>query len=252
MRTPVPCYERRTFCVIYVTSDLHGYPKNKFLRFLSDSGFSENDELYILGDVIDRNGDGGIEMLRWIMEQPNVHFLLGNHEDMLLQCSFLFEEITDPLLDSLSDLEMAALMNWMDNGAQPTINSLRRLSHDSPGELRRLLDFLEDTPLYAVLTVSGKKYILTHAGLGHYEQGKELVDYDTGDLLWFRPELTTRYDDAATVVFGHTPVAAFGPEYEDKMLKTETWIDIDTGAAYGLHPMLLRLGDEKAFYLSEE
>ena len=50
----------------------------------------------------------------------------------------------------------------------------------------------------------------------------------------------------------HTPVAGFGPEYEDKMLKTETWIDIDTGAAYGLHPMLLCLDDEKAFYLSEE
>ena len=31
--------------MIYVTSDLHGYPKDKFLRLLSDSGFSDNDEL---------------------------------------------------------------------------------------------------------------------------------------------------------------------------------------------------------------
>ena len=72
--------------MIYVTSDLHGYPKDKFLRFLFDSGFSDNDELYVLGDVIDRNGDGGVEMMRWIMGQPNVHFLLGNHEDMMLEC----------------------------------------------------------------------------------------------------------------------------------------------------------------------
>ena len=63
--------------MIYVTSDLHGYPKDKFLRFLSDSGFSDNDELYVLGDVIDRNGDGGVEMMRWIMGQPNVHFFHG-------------------------------------------------------------------------------------------------------------------------------------------------------------------------------
>lgn len=66
---------------------------------------------------------------------------------------------------------------------------------------------------------------LVHAGLGHFEQGKDLFDYDSDDLLWFRPELTTRYDDATTVVFGHTPVASFGSEYEDKMLKTKTWIN---------------------------
>lgn len=237
--------------MIYVTSDLHGYPKNKFMRFLSDSGFSDKDELYVLGDVIDRNGDGGIEMLRWIINQPNVHFLLGNHEDMLLECSFIFDEITDLSISSLSENEMDALLNWLENGAKPTIDSLRTLFREEPDVIPELLAFLEDAPMYEVLDVSGKKYILTHAGLGRYEPGKELVDYDTDDLLWFRPDLTTRYDNAATVIFGHTPVAAFGPEHEDKMLKTETWIDIDTGAAHGRKPMLLRLNDEKAFYVKE-
>ena len=113
--------------MIYVTSDLHGYPKDKFLRFLSDSGFSDNDELYVLGDVIDRNGDGGIEMLRWIMGQPNVHFVLGNHEDMMLECSFIFDEITDQSIKDLSEDEMGALLNWLENGAKPTIDSLRTL-----------------------------------------------------------------------------------------------------------------------------
>lgn len=237
--------------MIYVTSDLHGYPKDKFLRFLSDSGFSDKDELYVLGDVIDRNGDGGIEMLRWIMGQPNVHFVLGNHEDMMLQCSFIFDEITDQSIKDLSEEEMGALLNWLENGAKPTIDSLRTLFREEPDAIPELLAFLEDAPLYESLEIAGRKYILTHAGLGHFEQGKDLFDYDSDDLLWFRPELTTRYDDATTVVFGHTPVTAFGLEYEDKMLKTETWIDIDTGAAHGRHPMLLRLDDEKAFYMKE-
>ena len=58
-------------------------------------------------------------------------------------------------------------------------------------------------------------------------------------------------DDDTTYIFGHTPVAAFGPDYEDRMLRTDTWIDIDTGASYGHSPMLLRLDDEKAFYIDK-
>ena len=70
--------------MIYVTSDLHGYPLDRFLALLEKAGFDGKDELYILGDVIDRNGDGGIRMLQWIMSMPNVHMLMGNHEAMLL------------------------------------------------------------------------------------------------------------------------------------------------------------------------
>jgi hypothetical protein len=33
-----------------------------------------------------------------------------------------------------------------------------------------------------------------------------------------------------------------------KMFRSDTWIDIDTGASGGGSPMLLRLDDLKAFY----
>lgn len=70
----------------YVISDLHGYPLEKFKKLLEKAKFSDDDFLYILGDVIDRNGDGGVEMLCWLFEQPNVQLILGNHEAMLLSC----------------------------------------------------------------------------------------------------------------------------------------------------------------------
>ena len=63
----------------YAISDLHGYPLDKFLDLLDKAGFTEDDTLYIIGDVIDRNGDGGVELLRYIMDQPNFEFILGNH-----------------------------------------------------------------------------------------------------------------------------------------------------------------------------
>ena len=53
----------------YVISDLHGYPLEKFKMLLEKAEFSDNDFLYILGDVIDRNGDGGVEMLCWLLKQ---------------------------------------------------------------------------------------------------------------------------------------------------------------------------------------
>lgn len=49
--------------MIYVISDLHGYPLAKFKKLLEKAAFSNNDFLYLLGDCIDRNGDGGVEML---------------------------------------------------------------------------------------------------------------------------------------------------------------------------------------------
>ncbi len=44
----------------YVISDLHGYPIEKLKMLLEKAGFCEDDFLYILGDVIDRNGDGKV------------------------------------------------------------------------------------------------------------------------------------------------------------------------------------------------
>ena len=46
--------------MIYVMSDIHGY-FDKFISILERINFSDEDELYILGDVIDR-GDKPIEL----------------------------------------------------------------------------------------------------------------------------------------------------------------------------------------------
>ena len=70
-------------------------------------------------------------------------------------------------------------------------------------------------------------------------------------MIWCRPTWDDRYFDNAITVFGHTPTLAFGREYKGRMVQTDTWIDIDTGAACGLHPMLLRLDDLQPFYVDE-
>ena len=233
---------------VYVTSDLHGYPFAEFKKFLKKAGFSDNDFLYILGDVIDRNGDGGVEMLCRLLEQSNSQLILGNHEAMLLSCAFVFEKITNESLKNITSEKLAILNTYMRNGGDVTLNTLRELNKSSPETVSYILDYLRGAPLYETVCAGGKDFLLVHAGLGHFDRNKKLHCYSADDFLWTWPKLSDEYFDNIITVFGHTPTLSYGKEYTGKVLKTRTWIDIDVGAAYGQKPALLRLDDLKEFY----
>lgn len=172
--------------MIYVTSDLHGYALGRFLDLLNKAEFSKEDFLFILGDVIDRGNDG-ISLLQWMMLQDNVQLIPGNHEAMMLACSFLFEEITDASLKELNPEKLGALSTWMFNGAQPTLTALRDLNRRFPGAAEDILDYLRDAPLYEIVSVGDRDFLLVHSGLGNFEHDKPLKDYEAHDLLWYRP-----------------------------------------------------------------
>ena len=233
--------------MIYVTSDLHGFPLDHLMRLLDQAHFSKQDFLFVLGDVIDRNEDGGIGVLLWMMEQPNVELILGNHEAMLLSCSFLFEEITDQSVAALNDTRMQFLLNWMENGADPTIRALRDLKKRHPDAISDLLDYLREAPLYESVSTRGRDYLLVHSGLGHFAPDKRMSAYTADELLWHRPQPDDRYFSHVTTILGHTPTGHYGTP--GKMFQTDTWIDIDTGAGHDGAPMLLRLDDLQAFYV---
>ena len=237
--------------MIYVSSDIHGYPLDDFLRLLEKAGFGDDDFLYILGDVIDRNGDGGVAMLRWIMSRPNVQLLMGNHEAMMLACSFLFEEITEDSTVKLSQDKLRAYMHWLRNGADATLKAMKKLHDDNPQAFHDILDELRDLKLYETVSACGRDFLLVHSGLGGFSPERKLSDYSEDELLWTRPSPDERYFPDAMTILGHTPTGYMFGE-EGKMYQTETWIDIDTGAAGGGAPMLLRLEDLKPFYAEDE
>ena len=234
--------------MIYVTSDLHGCDPEVFQRLLEQAQFGPEDFLFVLGDVIDR-GEHGAQLLLWLTQQPNVQLILGNHEALMLSCDFLFDEVTEDNLDKLQTEQMMLLESWMKNGAAPTISGLRRLLRQDPELVLGILDYLRDAPLYEQITVGKKRYILVHGGLGGFDPGRSLDDYQPGELLWERPGLEDRYYEDATVILGHTPTEYYGMDNRGRMLRTDTWLNIDTGAAMGRSPMLLRLGDEKTYYI---
>ena len=235
--------------MIYVISDLHGMELIKLKILLDKVNFNNNDNwLFILGDVIDRQNDGGVEILEWLLDQPNVELILGNHEAMLLSCSFVFNEITDESIQGFDQEKMSLLSNYMLNGGDVTLKALSELKKRSPETVEYILEYLREAPLYETVTAGGKDYLLCHSGLDNFSPNKRITDYTADEFIWATPRITDRYYDDIITVFGHTPTMSFGDEYNGKILKTETWIDIDVGVFCGNHPVLLRLDDLKEFY----
>lgn len=235
---------------VYVTSDLHGYPFERFMEFLRSVNFCDDDFLYIIGDVVDR-GDDGTRYLEWLLTVDNVQLILGNHEAMLLACEFIFDVITEDSLAALDNDKKDLLVHWIQNGAMFTISGLKEVMDKRPEKITDILDYLKDAPVFEAVTVNGRDFLLVHGGLKHFSADKKFSEYEPHDLYWHRPAPEERYFEDITTIIGHTPVEYYAPEQPDRMFVTDTWIDIDTGAACGRAPMLLRLDYMKEFYIQQ-
>lgn len=238
--------------MIYVTSDLHG--RMDCLKQLLELVHFYDDEdnwLYILGDVIDRNDKGGVDILKWLLVQPNVQLILGNHEQMLLSNRWVFQEISEESIEEIDEKKIGLLSLWESNGGGCT---MRALSRETPETRQDILEYLDECPLIEAVCVNDKNFVLVHSGLGNYSPSKKLGDYTMEELLWDRPSLEMKYNPKEyTVIFGHTPTCCYSEQYRDRMIKTDSWWDIDTGAAMEKgRPMLLCLDTGEAYYINDK
>ncbi len=234
---------------VYVTSDLHGLKLNSFKELLKKAGFSDDDWLYILGDVIDRQNDGGVKILRWLLEQYNVQLLMGNHEAMLLSCEFVFDEITESSLENISAEKLDILNIYLKNGGDITLKNLKTLKSIDGETFTEIFEYLKECPFYETVSAGDNDFVLCHSGIDNFEKNKKLSEYSPDDFIWAWPEITDEYYDDIITVFGHSPTVGYSEEYNGKVLKTKTWIDVDVGNYLGNSPVLLRLDDLKEFYL---
>lgn len=223
----------------YCMSDIHGH-KLELDIMLSKIGFSDRDQLYILGDIIDR-GYESAEMLMWAVDAPeNIHFLIGNHEDVALEVlkndpvtmGTELDDVDDDLPNSLygtgQDGVWAGTI-WGRNGGEETADALFDLTSATWRE-RKLLPWLDSLPTHKLVKCARKSYMLVHAGFNPFsfagetrdkgdidlsEDGRkhaiENIGYGFGrqsrfDMLWIRDDWIYDYQPAPiTTIHGHTP-----------------------------------------------
>lgn len=232
--------------MIYVMSDIHG-EFEKYRAMLEKIDFSQEDTLFVLGDVVDR-GPEPVRVLQNMAARDNVYLLKGNHEAM---ASYVLRrlcvEITEENAQSQIDAAlMRAIMEWQQNGGDVTMKKFGELSMEDREDL---LDFIDDAPLYDAVDVGERTFVLVHSGLGNFEPGKRLSQYSFDELACMRPDYERRYyqDSSIYVVSGHTPTQAVTGKAQ--IYHACNNILIDCGAAYGGRLACLCLDTMQEYYV---
>lgn len=144
----------------YVLSDVHGQ-YNSYKKMLEKIKFSKKDQLYVLGDVIDRGPDG-IRIIRDIMERDNAELILGNHEFMLLNAIKYLRERETKKAEKKNDDGLTPFELWVHpgNGGEGTCLEFLSL----PEELQwQLEEFLREQYLVRRIKVGKTTYHLSHS-----------------------------------------------------------------------------------------
>ena len=215
----------------YIISDIHGCYE-EYIELLKKISFSQEDELFVLGDVVDR-GPEPMKVLQDMMGRMNVVFLLGNHDFMFYTMMKKFAvEITEKNYDDhISTDDMLAYNSWIQDGGYPTAEAFRKLSRD---EKQDILDYISDAMIYEILEHDGKEYIIVHAGLGNFSPDKDLEDYDLDELLGCRIDYSKRYfTDDRILVTGHTPTLSIQGWEKPEIFIENNHIALDCGCVYG-------------------
>lgn len=224
----------------YVMSDLHGQLK-MFEKMLKKIDFKESDQLYMIGDALDRGSDG-IALLRKVMTMENCTFILGNHEKMLL------DHYTDTDVDHVT-----ALNRWKRNGCMPTMQGFEALNGEEQADL---IQFLENAPLQLFVEVNGQSFCLVHGApyygdRDNYDPAEHLGHTWQEVFVWTRIGADERFE-GPHVIIGHTPTASYQSDKPCRIWHGNNVTDIDCGCAMlemGGQLGCLRLDDMEEFYV---
>lgn len=230
----------------YVISDIHGN-YDAYMEMLGKIHFSDDDMLYVLGDILDR-GPHPVKIILDLMQRHNVVCLAGNHEYMAMECMrFLMKEITDETLRELDSDMLEKILNWQQNGAGSTMDELHKLDVHTR---KAVFEFIAEFSLYEEVHVNGKVYILVHAGLGNFDPDRPIWEYELDEVVWERPDYGRPYYPDKYVITGHTPTMIIDENpRRGYIYKNNNHVAIDCGAGFGGRLACLCLETEEEFYV---
>ena len=194
-----------------IVGDVHGQYEG-LMHLLRLVSLTQHDQLYFLGDLIDRGPDskGVLAFVR----QQGYPVVLGNHESLLLEA-----------------LDGKGVVQWLQNGGYATIDQYGGYKAGLDA-LHAYRDWLESLPH----AIDLGDLFLVHAGLNPDD---ELEQQDPHQLCWIRddwlyyphPYFT---NPPKTVICGHTLTftlrSATGTIPVGQLARGAQWIGLETGA----------------------
>ena len=233
---------------VYVMSDLHGNYEG-FMSILEQIKFSEEDELYVDGDIVDR-GKGGIKILQYMMMQPNIYPIIGNHEYALMQVlDFVTQEITEDSISKIDEKTLQNIIEYQNIGGQVTLDEFHKLSKE---EQQDIMEYLKEFAAYEEISVKGNKFVIIHAGLINFRPERKLDDYQLYELIFKAPNYEKVYFMDKYLVTGHLPTRAIEGAKPDEIYMANNHIAIDCASGYGGKVGCIRLDDFQCFYAESE
>ncbi len=194
----------------FAISDIHGCAKSFRALVENVLKLRPEDELYLLGDYVDRGSDSrAVFDFIWELQEHNfqVKCLSGNHEVMLLNAR-----------DGGDELEL-----WLANGGRATLKSFGAKNvEDIPA---KYLDYISSLDYFFEID----EYILVHAGINMGVE-KPLEHYQ--DMLWLRwwyDEIDYGWLKNRIIVHGHTPISQRDIRQMLHQISQTQVLDIDNG-----------------------
>lgn len=216
----------------YIMSDIHGC-FDEYRELLEKIHFSDKDELYILGDAMDR-GPEPMKVIQDIMARPNVVYILGNHDYMMLSSlKKLAVEMTKSNCEKhLTTEDIQKYYYWIQDGGRVTSRQFSLLPRE---EQQDILKYLGASSVYEVLREKEKRFVLVHGGIHGFCEGKDLRDYDSSDFIFWRTDYDKRYyqDENVYVVTGHTPTLLIREDQQPEVYEGNGHIAVDCGCVFG-------------------
>ena len=210
---------------IFCFTDVHGC-RPLFDAIMSYCNKQDPDATIIfLGDACDR-GEDGYAIMKELLNNNHVIYLMGNHEDMFAKAAreikhfFSFKDANIERIHKVLkackyfDYKYSKIQDSLDNGGLSTLTDW--ILDDMPMDI---VERIENLPR----TISYENMDFCHAA-GVYEtfvkgadaehNGIEMDEYTAEDLIWSRSGLHIGWAANRIAIFGHTPIPYFMEEVE--------------------------------------
>lgn len=232
--------------MIYVIGDIHG-DKEKYDAMLEKLSPTDNDTVFVLGDVINIGAEG-ISILQDMMYRANVYPVLGEHE---LTAKKIFPLITefsslDEAKTSLSGEDKELLDKWLTMKSEKTTEDF--LSLDGEGK-ESIIDYLSEFEAVEEISAGGKDFVLCHAGINGFDEDKDLGEYDAEAFVLAKTDYSMIYFADKYLVTGHTPTALIDRSLTGKVYSKKRHLALDCGCGYGGRLAAVCLDKLKVFYV---